>query len=285
MKPLKPAADERLLARKMFADLVDSHGEDLPLDRALLLIAAEDRGNVSVQDTCRKLDLLSERLADSFPPDGDELSKLASLSEFLFVKENYGGNQEDYYDLRNSWLDDVLDRRKGIPITLSVLAMEVARRLGFELRGVGFPGHFLVTTKLRTGFYLDPFRGGQILLRNDCRELLAQLSGGNVEMKGTDLDPVSSKQLVARVLQNIKGIHLRQGDFTAAVNAVDRILMLFPKAYGLLRERGLMYLQLGAFTYAVEDLRSYLELASDPPDVEAIQGALERAEQKANMLL
>ena len=271
--------------RRLFEALVESFGESLPIDQALLLIAAEDRGGVSQQEALSKLDELASGLEESFPQDGDGLSKLVCLAEFLFVKENYGGNQEDYYDLRNSWLDDVIDRRKGIPITLSVLAMEVARRVGFNLRGVGFPGHFLVTTDEATGFYLDAFRGGQILRREDCRTLLAQLSGGNVEMKASDLEPVSSKQLVARVLQNIKGNHLRQGNLMAAIGAVDRILLLFPKAYGLLRERGLMFLQLGAFSYAVGDLEKYLSLAADPPDEEAIRSALERAQRQVRMLV
>jgi len=280
-----PRPDNQRKARADFEALIREHGEELPLDMALLLLASEDRGEVAVDDAIRKLDSLAQSLADVFPHDADDLSKLAALSDFLFVKENYRGNQEDYYDSRNSWLDDVLDRRKGIPITLSVLAMEVGRRLGFLLRGVGFPGHFLVTTQKPSGYFLDAFRGGQILRREDCRELLTQLSGGNVEMKALDLEPVSSKQLVARVLQNIKGNHLRQGDLSAAVAAVDRILLLFPSAYGLLRERGLMYLQLGAFTFAVHDLSTYLELAADPPDADAIRGALGRAERKAQMLV
>jgi regulator of sirC expression with transglutaminase-like and TPR domain len=272
-------------ARTEFVRLCQDAGEDLRLDMALLLIAAEEVGTVDVGANLRRLDGLAERFAESFPAEARDVEQLAALSEFLFVKENYRGNQENYYDLRNSYLNDVLDRRMGIPITLSVLAMEVARRVGMSMVGIGFPGHFLVSTASDSGLYLDAFRGGQLLRREDCRTLLLDLSGGNVGMKSQDLAPVTHAQIVGRVLQNIKGNYLRQQNLEGAVSAVDRILVLFPDAHGLLRERGLIYLQLGAFSYAVEDLRAYLRLSNDPPDAEAISAALDRAEKKARLLL
>jgi regulator of sirC expression with transglutaminase-like and TPR domain len=272
-------------ARAEFVRLCEAGEEGMRLDVALLLIASEETGTVDIGANLRFLDRLAERFAESFPSDAREVEQLAALAEFLFVKENYRGNQEAYYDLRNSFFNDVIDRRRGIPITLSVLAMEVARRVGMPMVGIGFPGHFLASTVAESGLYLDGFRDGQLLRREDCRELLRGLSGGNVEMKFSDLAPVTDAQIVGRVLQNIKGIYLRQQNLEGAVSAVDRILTVFPDAHGLLRERGLIYLQLGAFSYAVEDLGAYLRLASDPPDVETISAALERAEKKARLLL
>ena len=272
-------------ATESLRELIQEYGDSLPLDVACLAISQAEQNRYTGRDTLRRIDALAAALDAGFPHQGSTISKFVAIGEFLFSKENYRGNNEDYYNLRNSFLDDVVDRRRGIPITLSVLAIEVARRVGFGLRGVGFPGHFLVTTAEPSNLYLDGFRGGQILGRDECGELLASLSGGALEMKASHLEPVNSRQIVARVLQNIKGIHLRQGQLEAAVETVNRLLMLFPKAAGLLRERGLIYFQLGAFRFAAKDLRDYLAQAQDPPDVEAIEAALARAERKSQMLV
>jgi len=271
-------------ARQLFLELID--GDPAPsLDQLLLAIAAEEAPPVDVAAAIGMLDELAEGYRSEFPADETELVQLAGLSEYLFQDQGFRGNSEEYYDQRNSLLHEVLVRRLGIPISLSVVTIEVGRRLGMELVGIGFPGHFLVAGTTTPDLYLDPFRGGQILRREDCRELLHTLSAGNVEMKSAHLEPVTPLQVVARVLQNIKGNHLRQGELEHAIRAVERILFLFPEAHGLLRERGLMYLQLGAFSYAAADLCLYLDLASDPPDAETITVALQTARRKASLLV
>ena len=283
--------DSRKTAKKArsrsprFCDLAGRENDDLPLDEVALAIADEERPGARRGATLRRLDNLAEGLQKRLPSSEEPIELLESLAEFLFKKEGFAGNTDDYYDLRNSFLDDVVDRKRGIPISLSIVAIEVARRVGLALVGVGFPGHFLVTTKEESGIYLDAFRGGQLLQQEECRSLLETLSAGHLTMKASDLEPVTGRQVATRVLQNIKGIHLRQGRLDAAVETVNRILLLFPEATGIYRERGLMYLQLEAFRFARDDLRTYLERVQDPPDRDAIEHALQRAEKMANMLL
>lgn len=270
-------------ARAFFHTLLA--GEDAPrLDLLMLAIAGEEVPEVDVKAALEALDTLAAGLDACFPRNASPLVQLGVLSRYLFQTSGFRGDEANYYDPRHSVLPDVLTRRRGIPITLSVVTIEVARRVGMELEGVGFPGHFLVASPELPSMFLDPFRGGQILRREDCRELLAKLSGGNLTLKDSHVERVSTLQLAARVLQNIKGNHLRQSDLSGAVRAVDRILILFPEAHGLRRERGLLYLQMGAYAAAVCELAAYLDLAVDPPDVASIRPLLEDARRKEALL-
>src|SRR4051794_30579999 len=181
-----------------FAELVQGDEDAIPLDEAALLIAAHAYPDLDVAAERGRLDALAARCP------GDELDVLL---EYLFGELGFTGNRHEYYDPRNSFLNEVVDRRLGIPITLAVVTMEVGRRIGVPLLGVGMPGHFLV----RYGpVVIDPFTGGRRLSEDDCRNLLA--ATGGVELDQSFLAPVGTRAILARMLANLKQVYLQAGD-------------------------------------------------------------------------
>jgi regulator of sirC expression with transglutaminase-like and TPR domain len=200
---------------------------------------------------------------------------IAALNYVLFQKCAFRGNRDDYFDAKNSFLNEVIDRRIGIPITLSVLYMEVARRVGLPLLGVGFPGHFLVKYQDdREEIVIDPFNGGDIRTPDSLQQLLAGLYGKPVALSPQLLDPVTKRQILRRMLNNLKFIYLRQRDLVKVLAALDRMTIAEPNLAEDLRERGQVYLALEYFPQAKADFESYLRLAPDAPDAEKIRDQL-----------
>jgi regulator of sirC expression with transglutaminase-like and TPR domain len=172
-------------------------------------------------------------------------------------------------------LNEVIERRTGIPITLSVLYMEVAQRVGLPLLGVGFPGHFLVKyLDEREEIIIDPFNGGDITTTESLRQLLARLYGETVPLTPQLLEPVAKKQILRRMLNNLKFIYLRRRDFVKALTALDRMMIAEPDVPEDLRERGQVYLALECFPQAKADFEGYLRLAPDAPDAGKIRELL-----------
>jgi regulator of sirC expression with transglutaminase-like and TPR domain len=183
---------------------------------------------------------------------------------------------DDYFDPRNSFLNEVLDRRLGIPISLSVLYMEVGRRVGLDLQGVSFPGHFLVKLAVHAGeIVIDPFMGGASLSKDDLEYRLSGIYK-NRSRPGPELSEVltaaSSKEILVRMLRNLKGIYVKAGDFERALNMVQHTLQLRPHDARETRDRGYIYQRLECFRAANADFQRYLELAPDADDVEEIRG-------------
>ena len=193
-----------------FAELVAA--PDPRLDVALALIAAAGRPEVDPDALVDALDALAEQL---------DASDAAQVCEQLFSARGIGleGDRTDYYDPRNSQLDQVLRRRRGIPITLSVIGIEVARRHGLTLRGIGMPGHFLLEHE-RSGRYFDAFDHGRMLHAEDARELFWSLHGREQDFDPSYLSPVSSTMIIIRVLNNLRGAHLRRGDRSGLADAL-----------------------------------------------------------------
>ncbi len=206
------------------------------------------------------------------------------LAELLFEELGFKGARDDYYNPYNSYLDKVMIRRKGIPISLSVLTMAVGERAGMEVEGVGFPGHFLVRVGGPEGVYQDPFRGGEQLDGHGLRKLAAEFLGAEMALHPSYLEPVDCHTITIRMLANLKNAHRRQGDYARAMLACDHLVEL-TQAPEHRRDRGLLAHALRTYGAASEDLAAYLEARPDAKDARAIGRALEEARQQADHVL
>jgi|CXWL01.1.fsa_nt_gi regulator of sirC expression with transglutaminase-like and TPR domain len=199
--------------------------------------------------------------------DSSTLACIKAFNEYLFTEQGFHGNQERYDDPRNSCLNEVLDRRTGIPLTLSLVYMEVGRRAGLRIDGVNFPGHFLVRCpevgrRGRAGLIVDPFRGGALLSEDDCRILLEKHVGEDVAFSRSLLSPATRPQIVVRMLLNLKRLYVHMRSFPQAREVTEMLLVMTPSALSELRDRGLLAYHLNDVTGALRDLQTYLKLSS-----------------------
>jgi regulator of sirC expression with transglutaminase-like and TPR domain len=266
-----------------FVALMARDEAGIDLARACLLIARDAYPALDVEGYLGEIERLAARLKGRLPPEADDAARVVALNEFLFDDLGFGGNAQDYYDPRNSYLNEVLDRRTGIPITLSVLYMEIGRRAGLALEGVSFPGHFLVRLRVRGAMLvLDPFSGGVPLSEADLRERLRRVippeaTGGlPVEELPLEqfLEPAGKRQILARLLRNLKGIYRETGQPQRQLEILNRMLVVAPEARGELRERGLLYQRLECYRAALKDLQDYSALEPDAPDIDEVRARL-----------
>lgn len=258
--------------RAAFQDVL----EPLDLQEAALRLAYGEDPGLDLQPYREELDRLGAEFARRLPSPVSVERQLQILSGYLFAELGWLGNEDDYYDPRNSYPHEVLRRGLGIPISLALLTIEVGRRAGLELVGVGFPAHFLVGAP--EGYYLDPFNQGRLLREEDCADFLGRITGGQLPFQATLLTPVDDRAILTRMLRNLKGCHLRRGDLDMALLDVDRLLALGVQGAER-RDRGLIQLARGACDEAVEDLQSYLE--HDPPDAVLVRERLAEARRQA----
>ncbi len=254
-------------AHKNFSQAVECVDKKIDLGRAALAIAQEEYPEMDIEAYVGRLDRLAAMAEDRSGGETSPFRLLASINYVLFRQEGFKGNEEDYYDPRNSFLNEVLERKTGIPITLSVLYIEVARRLGLNVYGVGFPGHFLVKyVGTEEEIIIDPFHGGEARTIDELKDLLERTYGGKIGFQAAFLASVSKKQILRRMLNNLKAIYLRQGDILKSLSVVERLIILGPGSPRDLRDRGLLYLKLECFSQALQDLESYLRLVSQADD-------------------
>ena len=270
--------------RRAFRSLVERPREIEELDRAALLIAAEEYPDLPIDAYRIELDGLAARVRERIPNDAGPQAIVEHLREVLAAEEGFTGDREHYYDPRNSYLSDVLDRRKGIPIALSTVYMEVGRRIGFELEGVGFPGHFLVKRETAQGaVVLDPFHDGRTLDSDELQSLLNRNFGGNVQHRPSMLRSVTSRQLLYRMLGNLKHIYLRDGDARRALAAVERMLVVDPKQHGEHRDRGVLLARLERPIEGLKALSHYRVLAPDADDAEKVDAIMDDLRLRVGM--
>jgi regulator of sirC expression with transglutaminase-like and TPR domain len=273
-------------ARERFAQLVSGSEEELDLAEAALLIAQEEHPEIDVAAYLRQLDALAAAVRARLPESPSPTDIIQGLNLQLFREEGLSGNESEYYDPRNSFLNEVLDRKRGIPITLSVVYLEVGRRLGLPLVGVGFPGHFLVKYPRAEGdLVLDPFAGGISLSRAELQQRLRSMYGESNPFLAQIpqlLAAVSKKDILVRMLRNLKGIYLQQNDFTRALAVLDRIVLLAPDVAMEVRDRGAVHQRLGHLQAAVQDFRRYVQMAPNAEDSEAIRAFIARMVAQLN---
>jgi regulator of sirC expression with transglutaminase-like and TPR domain len=241
------------------------------LAAAALVIARLEYPRLDPGPSLRQLDAMGEsarlRLERhvSEPGDRSVLARIRVLNEYLFEELRFTGNIERYEDPRNSCLNEVLDRRTGIPLTLSVVYMEVARRASLEVDGINFPGHFLVrcadAERGGRGLIIDPFHEGTLLSEHDCRALLERHAGPDVPFSRTLLTPATRQQILVRMLLNLKRIYVQMRSFPQARVVTELLLALTPSALSELRDRGLLAYHLNDVTGALRDLQTYLRLS------------------------
>ncbi|MEW6296535.1 MAG: tetratricopeptide repeat protein [Thermodesulfobacteriota bacterium] len=272
--------------RERFARLVGQTEDALDLAEAALLIAQEEQPDLDVPSYLRRLDELAAAVQARLPVPPTPGDIIRHLNEQLFQVEGLRGNEQAYYDPRNSFLNEVLDRKTGIPITLSVIYLEVGRRLGLPLVGVGFPGHFLVKYTGPEGeIVLDPFFGGVTLTREQLTQKLQTLYGGQhppLAQLPQLLAPATKKEILARMLRNLKQIYWQQGDLPRTLGAIDRLLLILPDDAPEVRDRGVVHHRLGHFHAALQDLRRYLQLAPDARDAAAVHATISRMTAQLN---
>lgn len=232
-------------ARERFAAIAELPDERIDLAEAALWIAAEEQPGLDPALWLARLDEMAARLRPRLRSVPDELDRVERLAGFLVDEVGLRGNAEDYYDPRNSLLNEVLARGLGIPITLALVYMEVGRRAGVPLDGVGFPGHFLLRHSLCPGLLFDPFDGGRLLTEEDCRAMLDRLSGGTLAFDPRLLKPAGPRHILIRMLNNLRRVYLHRGEFLRTIGALDRVLLLDPDDVGARRDRGLLSLRWG----------------------------------------
>jgi len=252
--------------------MTQQRDEEIDLAHASLLLAKQRYPDLAIEPYLAQLDVIAAAVRRHLGEDADPRRLVAELNRQLFEVEGFRGNERDYYDPRNSYLNEVLDRKLGIPITLSILFMEVGRRIALPLVGVGLPGHFLVRVLTTEGdLLIDPFSGGAELTEDDCQQRLDRVYGGLLRLEKRMLQPVTKKQIIVRILNNLKTIYLNKGEFEAAADVVQDILALEPSSMPDLRDRGLLYYRENRFEEALSDLRKYLMLATNAEDREQIK--------------
>jgi len=267
-----------------FAREVSRPDPDIDLARAALTIARGEYPGLDIDAYLERLATLAD-MAMSVRQTGDPLGRLHRLREYLFEEQGFRGNVEDYYDPRNSYLNEVLDRRLGIPITLSLVLIEVGQRLGLQMEGIGLPGHFV--TGARVGgesVLLDPFNGGAILTGEACGDLVARAVGRPVELTAEQFVPVTKRQFLARVLTNLKGAYWRREAWRKAVTVIDRLLVLTPEAGAEWRDRGTAWTSLGEWARGLADWERYLTQCPDAADHEKVRTQFRRIRQKLAQL-
>lgn len=258
-----------------FASLVQSD-DHFPLLEAATSVAQDEYPDLDVQQVLGDVDQLLARLKRRLPADAAPLHRLRALNQFFFRDLSFGGNVNDYYDPDNSYLHAVLRTRRGIPISLAVVWMELAQGLGLHARGVGFPGHFMVKVNLPKGqVVIDPFTG-QSLSREELSERLEPFrrrSGLVDEFEvplGLYLQAAPPRDIIARMLRNLKEIHKSQEDWQRLIPVQDRLIILLPDAWAEYRDRGLAHAEQGHAALAVVDLETYLVNARDALDIDAM---------------
>jgi regulator of sirC expression with transglutaminase-like and TPR domain len=267
-----------------FAELVTR--DEFDLARACFMIAQDAYPALDIDHELARLDALAATIRARVAADAFAEQKVVALNHYLFGELGFAGNTESYYDPRNSYLNDVIERRVGIPITLSVLYMEIGRRIGLPLQGVSFPGHFLVKLRVRRGqLVLDPFAGGEPLGESDLRDrLAAAVPGASDVAVDRYLDAASAGDIITRVLRNLKAIHMQAGRLDAALQVLNRILLAAPHAVQELRDRGLVYAKLECFRPALGDLQNYLRRAPEAADAPEIRGQVVELQAKVARL-
>ena len=252
-------------------------GEDaaINLAEAALLIAAEEYRDLDVAAYLARLDDMAAALRRRLRPDISQADTVIALNRFLFDEHGFTGDAANYYDVRNSFFNEVLDRKRGIPITLAMVYLEIGRRIGLPVQGVSFPAHFLVKCPLREGtVVLDPYAKGASLSFDDLRQRVKALRNGVTPTRSMVADMLaaaSNKEIIVRVLRNLKGIYWHRKEWAKALPAADRIISVMPDMAEEYRDRGMIYHNLECFRAALFDLQAYLSMLPVARDADSVR--------------
>ena len=266
-------------AYRELAEIVAKEDAEIDLTQAALLIATIAYPDLDSARYLTQLSELAQRVRSvlalpspaempELPDDIDPLAVITAMNTVLFEQEDFHGNYSDYYNPNNSFLNQVLEQKTGIPITLSLLYIEVGKRVGIQLDGIGLPFHFVVGCRLSDGntWYIDPFERGQLMSEQQCRIHIRRLAGGKIRFHAHWFHPVTHKQLLIRMLTNLKNSYMHHENFPLALAVCDRLVLLAPTVAQERRDRGIVHLQLKHYVRALYDLKAYTEMAPEAED-------------------
>lgn len=261
-----------------FTQIISGPDSDIPLTEAALLVASHHYPDLDLAHWLSRIDALASDLCRRIESDSNVPTRIAALNLYLFDELGFAPNADDYYDPRNSFLNDVIERRVGIPISLSLLYMEIGARIDLDMRGVCFPGHFLVKCKVpdEGAVVLDPYAGGVSLGLSDLQRRLRDVRGGEVSraiIAGL-LVAASKKEILVRMLRNLKAIYLRRHDLDQALAVMEWIVSAEPERAPEVRDRGMVYQELNCFRAAIADFERYLRLDPECTDADDIRQRL-----------
>ncbi len=262
-------------SKAYFERLNEIPDQEINLAEAALYIAADEYPNIDIPSYLEQLKMWSSMLRRESARKRAE-SRFDLLNRMLFEKMHFTGNLDNYYDPRNSFLNDVIDSRKGIPISLCVLYLDLAWSLGLRATGIGFPGRFLVRVEEQDKIlYVDCFYQGRILSVEDCVEFWNDLSDGEMEFQHSFLSSLGKRQILVRMLHNLKGIYLEKKSFKKLIHVMDKLVILAPDLYEEIRDRGIIHYQMQAFRPALQDFETYLSTNSEGEDADMIRQYVE----------
>lgn len=258
-----------------FRQIVSGLDEEINLAEAALLIASEEYPDLDIAAYLARLDEMAATLKRRLRADISPADAIVALNRFLFDEHGFTGNAADYYDPRHSFLNEVLDRKRGIPLTLALVYIEISRRIGLQVQGVSFPAHFLVKCRLREGtVVLDPYANGISLSLDDLKQRIKSLRNG-VELPQSSiaemLATASNKEILVRMLRNLKGIYSHHKQWLKALAATDRIITVMPDLADEYCDRGMIYLSLECFRAALFDLQAYIKMLPEAADADTIR--------------
>lgn len=269
--------------RDLFTQQVQRPEEDLEMDRAALYLAGEEYPELDVDYHLSSLDSLAQRIRAEAGDGASPAEQTSRLGRYLFDELGFRGNSEDYYNPANSYFNRVLETKTGIPITLSLLVLEVGRRIGLRYRGVGLPGHFLVGLEGQD-LYLDPFNAGTLLTADGCRDLVERLFGDRMSWSDDFLTPCTKYDFLFRMLNNLKGIYEQKEEYAKALGMVQRMRIVFPTLPSLYKDIALCHYQLQEYRLAIRNLENYLQAADEPEDAGRVRGQIEAIWSTLNRL-
>jgi regulator of sirC expression with transglutaminase-like and TPR domain len=261
-----------------FTSLVAAEIADEKIDllRAALTFARPEYPALDESRCLAQIEDYARRIHVRRGESEDAAHTIASINAVLFHEEGFAGNQSEFYDPRNSYLNEVLDRKLGIPISLSVIYMEVAQRVGLPVFGVGLPGHFLLKHYDLHGaeIFIDPYVAGRLLSPAECQTRLDEVYGGQMPLQAEFLHSVSKRQILTRMLNNLRSIYIGQRNFRKALTVIDFILAIHPRSPDDFRQRALLRYNEGMKRAAIDDLEEYLRLAPNASDAEEMKQTL-----------
>ena len=260
------------LIRENFMEMMQRADASIDLARSALLVAAENDPEVDVEAEMARLEQWAGELSRRIDPAWNSLQRLARLRAFMYEELGFKGDVQGYYSPANSLLHSVMSRRLGIPLTLAILFMEIGWRIGVPFEGVGFPGHFLVRLAGEPGdLLLDPYDHGASVHEEDCRRMIELTTGGTVPYDPSMIRSLGKRDMIARLLFNLKVACLKAGDDLGALSAVERLLLLHPDEPPELRDRGLLLYRMDRYREARVSLAAYLRARPDALDREVVE--------------
>lgn len=271
--------DNQLLWHNFYQEINQPESE-IDLAKASLFFAQAEYPDVDVAKYLDILERISQEIEVQLTPERYPLKVVKTINNYLFDRLDFRGNRQNYYDPDNSFLHHVIERKLGIPISLSVIYLAIAHRLNFPMVGIGMPGHFLIRPEFEgVGFFVDAFNRGEILFEEDCQARLDENYQQQLQLDPVWLAPVSKKQILVRMLNNLKFIYLHRQEINKALSTMSGILKIFPENVAEIRDRGLLYYQINRWDEAIIDLEYFLKVSPHSDDAPMIELLLEKMNQ------